>query len=170
VWTGYIVLKKSAYAIHLYKLQTAADDMIDSRLRDTNREAVKLHITQRLPWGATNLQVCAYSFKCVTQPTNKLQEKFGEARETNAAYYLAIANNRIENGTKIGDLSARPLNLLVQYLNEKSAAGVVSLSAGTTLYAFPKCPLADTVMRRIADKIELLTTAPADCLLLTISP
>jgi hypothetical protein len=122
-----LVLKKSSYAVRLYKLHGGDDATFEQRMKDSNREAVKLHITQRLPWAANNLivsthvRVCTFTCVCV-------QEKFGDAHDNGAQYYLAVPNN--EQSMRVTDLTPKPMGGLVQYLDEKQAAGVVTLCAG----------------------------------------
>ena len=150
VWTGMLVLKKSAYNVRLYKLHGYDDRLFDSRMRDTNREAVKLHITQRLPWAANNLA-----------------EKFGDPPADSAAQYLLAVPNT-DTLRPVSEFTAKPMQGLVAYLNEKAAAGVVALCAGANVYVFPKCALAERIIKRVAPRIGIMDTTPA--LLLALQP
>ena len=125
-----LVLKKSSYAVRLYKLHGGDDATFDTRMKDSNREAVKLHITQRLPWAANNLMVSARTCVCVR---TRVQEKFGDAHDNGAQYYLAVPNN--DQPMRVTELTPKPMGGLVQYLDEKQAAGVVTLCAGVCAHA-----------------------------------
>ena len=61
-------------------------------------------------------------------------------------------------------LRARPLRTLVAYLKQKDAAGVITLSGGTSgstgsvLYAFPPCTFSLDLLRRAAPNLTEETT------------
>lgn len=55
-----MVLKKSAYHVKFYKLKSDDDAFLNEKLRDTNREAQRLAITQRLQWNTTSLHVSCF--------------------------------------------------------------------------------------------------------------
>lgn len=97
-WTGALVLKKSAYAVRLYKL-TGDDDLIDGRLRDPNGESVRLHVTQRLPYAAGG--------------GASLAERFVAHSADQFAYLIAITNPNASNAAdlRLADSPSRPLKV-----------------------------------------------------------
>lgn len=152
-WTGALVLKKSAYAIRLHKL-TGDDDLIDGHMRDDGGESIKLHVTQRLPFASQS----------------GLVDRFASTPADQLAYLLAVANpNATAADLKLADSPSRPLKALVNYLNEKSAAGVVSARNGAVLYVFPSCDLADALLRTAAPRLAVLSTCADSCLLLALA-
>ncbi len=163
-WTGALVLKKSAYPIRLYNLR-GDDDLIDGLLRDSSQESVKLHVTQRLPFQQAS-------------PTDF--QRYLEMTPTQAAFLLAGPNpNATAADLRLANSPTRPLKAFVHYLSEKSAAGVVSLtpgdgasatpvglnSTGNVLYAFPRCELADNLLKELCPNLAVMRNCADDCLL-----
>lgn len=153
-WTGALVLKKSAYPIRLYNLK-GDDDLIDSLLRDAaSGEALKLHVTQRLPFA---------------QASQADFQRYLEMAPAGAAFLLAGPNpNATAADLRLANAPTRPLKAFVHYLSEKSAAGVVSVgseSGGGVLYAFPRCDLADSLLRQLAPNLSVMKNCADDCLL-----
>lgn len=154
LFLGAITLKKSAYAIRLHKL-TGDDDLVDSEMRDEHGESIRLQVTQRLPFASQS----------------SLVDKFAAAGADQLAYLIAVANCSIANATelKLADSPTRPLKALVNYLNEKSAAGVVNLSVGTVLYVFPYCELAKALLSTAAPNVDVMQNCADSVLLLALS-
>jgi len=152
-WTGAIVLKKAAYAIRLHKL-TGSDDLIDSELRDANGESIRLQVSQRLPFANQT----------------SLIDKFAAASADQLAYLIAIGNSSATSElVKLADSPTRPLIALVNYLNEKNAAGVVSLASGAILYVFPHCELARAMLTKAAPDVDVMRQCTDGVLLLALS-
>lgn len=153
-WTGALVLKKSAYAVRLYKL-TGEDDLIDGRLRDARGESVKLHVSQRLPIaGSAGIA---------------LSERFSQNYPDQFAYMIATGNPNASDATdlRLADSPSRPLKALIQYFSEKTAAGVVSLADGAQLYVLPQGDFADSLLAKVAPNVSVLSNC-ADSVLLII--
>lgn len=171
LWSGVLVLKKSAYPIQLFKLG-GDDDLVDTFLRNERGESVQLNVSQRLK---------------LDQPRTSDILKVSSSAMEISSYLLAVPNPNLpaSEEVKLADLQSRPLKLLVKYFKEKDAAGVINVSASSTskpprtptnvanpsagvVYSFPKCPYADDFMTKLCPKLAVWQRASDDCLLMVL--
>lgn len=165
IWTGVLVLKRSAYPIQLYTL-AGDDDLVDSFLRNERGESVQLSVSQRLK---------------LDQPRTSDILKLTSTSLENASYLLAVPNPNLQaaEDVKLADLQCRGLKLLVKYFKDKEAAGVINVTATSTpkspvnpgvgvVYSFPKCPYADDFMMNLCPKLAVWQRCSDDCLLMVL--
>ncbi|KAL3982182.1 RNA recognition motif family protein [Acanthocheilonema viteae] len=126
-WQGFIILKKTEYAIRLHRI-SGTEHLLQKLLRDpSDGSALKLHITQRLP--------------LVSQEA--LEERLIHSSKKQLSLMIAVACDK-------------PIRPLVNYLSEKDAAGVVTVPNGV-LYVFAASNMADRLIQACARNITLLT-------------
>ncbi|VDK67430.1 unnamed protein product [Onchocerca ochengi] len=126
-WQGFIILKKTEYAIRLHRI-SGTEHLLQKLLRDpADGSALKLHITQRLP--------------LVSQEA--LEERLIHSSKKQLSLMIAVACDK-------------PIRPLVNYLSEKDAAGVVTVPSGV-LYVFAASNMADRLIQACARNITLLT-------------
>ncbi|KHN81809.1 Putative RNA-binding protein 15B [Toxocara canis] len=126
-WQGFVVLKKTEYAIRLHRI-SGTEHLLQKLLREpSDGSALKLHITQRLPLASQEA----------------LEERLINSSRKQLSLMIAIACDR----------SIRPL---VNYLCEKEAAGVVTVPGGV-LYVFSPSNMADRLIHACAPRVNLLT-------------
>ncbi|KAM9341856.1 RNA-binding protein 15 [Pholidichthys leucotaenia] len=134
-WHGMLLLKNSNFPANMHLLEgdhnVASDLLVD---RTTGRQVSELKITQRLRLDQPKLDEVSRRIK-VAGP---------------GGYAILLAVPGATEETSSSDLAAstqRPLRNLVSYLNQKQAAGVISLPVGGSrdkdntgvLHAFPPC-------------------------------
>ncbi|VDN02737.1 unnamed protein product [Thelazia callipaeda] len=125
-WQGFIILKKTEYAIRLHRI-SGTEHLLQKLLRDpVDGSALKLHITQRLP--------------LVSQEA--LEERLIHSSSNHLSLMIAVACDR-------------SIRTLINYLSDKSAAGVVTIPSGV-LYVFAASSTADRLIQTCARKITLL--------------
>uniref|UniRef100_A0A915KDF1 Uncharacterized protein n=1 Tax=Romanomermis culicivorax TaxID=13658 RepID=A0A915KDF1_ROMCU len=171
IWTGVLVLKKSAYPLQLFKM-AGDDDLVDAYLRNERAESVQLNITQR--------------YKLDQPRTGEILRVSASAME-HCAYLLAVPNPNVRQDLveKLADLQSKHLKCLVEYFEDKNAAGVINLSASgnsnnngassTTkiapqgvAYAFPHCTYADDFVATLCPKLSVWRKCKDECLLIVL--
>ncbi|CAF0729923.1 unnamed protein product [Brachionus calyciflorus] len=111
-WSGLFTLKKNSFPIKFYLL--AGNKQLSELLMSSNNKDMNLHINQRIRLDSSKLD----------DIEKKLQEKLLDDTPVYSVY-LCLANDLIKNNQVIQQ--KRSLNNLISYLNQKCAAGVVSL-------------------------------------------
>lgn len=104
IWTGVLVLKRSAYPLQLYKL-AGDDDLVDAYLRNERGESQQLNVAQRLK---------------LDQPRTGEILRVSALLMQNSAYLLAVPNPNVRDDVKLADLQSKHLRLMVKYFRGKS--------------------------------------------------
>lgn len=134
-WHGMLLLKNSNFPANMHLLEgdhnVASDLLIDST---TGRQVSELKITQRLRLDQPKL--------------DEVSRRIKVAGPGGYAILLAVPGATEDSSSSDPAVSTqRPLRNLVSYLNQKQAAGVISLPVGGSrdkdntgvLHAFPPC-------------------------------
>ncbi|RWS26705.1 putative RNA-binding protein 15-like protein [Leptotrombidium deliense] len=149
-WNGGLILKNSAFPARML-LCSGDSSLVDVLMKDTTSDASMLRITQRLRLDPTKLE--------------DVSRRMSSAGPQGFCMLLTTASNatlQASVGEDGGAVQTRPLRNLVTYLKQKDAAGVISLSSGTkdgkelmgVLYAFPPCPFALELLRKVAPNLS----------------
>lgn len=133
-WQGMLLLKNSNFPANMHLLEgdhnVASELLIDS---STGRQVCELKITQRLRLDQPKL--------------DEVSRRIKVAGPGGYAILLAVPGTTEDTSTDPAASTQRPLRNLVSYLNQKQAAGVISLPVGGSrdkdntgvLHAFPPC-------------------------------
>lgn len=134
-WHGMLLLKNSNFPANMHLLEgdhnVANDLLVDSA---TGRQVSELKITQRLRLDQPKL--------------DEVSRRIKVAGPSGYAVLLAVPGSTDDTSSSDSAASTqRPLRNLVSYLNQKQAAGVISLPVGGSrdkdntgvLHAFPPC-------------------------------
>lgn len=134
-WQGMLLLKNSNFPANMHLLEgdhsVASDLLVDS---STGRQVSELKITQRLRLDQPKL--------------DEVSRRIKVAGPSGYAILLAVPGTTEDSSSSDPAASTqRPLRNLVSYLNQKQAAGVISLPVGGSrdkdntgvLHAFPPC-------------------------------
>ncbi|XP_013875404.1 putative RNA-binding protein 15 [Austrofundulus limnaeus] len=134
-WHGMLLLKNSNFPANMHLLEgdhnVANDLLVDST---TGRQVSELKITQRLRLDQPKL--------------DEVSRRIKVAGPSGYAVLLAVPGSTEDTSSSDSAASTqRPLRNLVSYLNQKQAAGVISLPVGGSrdkdntgvLHAFPPC-------------------------------
>ncbi|XP_043983271.1 RNA-binding protein 15 [Gambusia affinis] len=133
-WQGMLLLKNSNFPANMHLLEgdhsVASDLLMDSA---TGRQVSELKITQRLRLDQPKL--------------DEVSRRIKVAGPCGYAVLLAVPGATEESLSDSAASTQRPLRNLVSYLNQKQAAGVISLPVGGSrdkdnagvLHAFPPC-------------------------------
>lgn len=133
-WHGMLLLKNSNFPANMHLLEgdhNVANDLLTDNT--TGRHVSELKITQRLRLDQPKL--------------NEVSRRIKVAGPSGYAVLLAVPGNTEETSSDATASTQRPLRNLVSYLNQKQAAGVISLPVGGSrdkdhtgvLHAFPPC-------------------------------
>ena len=147
-WTGGLILKSSAFPSRM--LYCSGDiSLVDLFMKDPNNEQPMLRITQRLRLDPPKLEdvsrrMNSSSGHCMLLAT----------QGSNSS--LQLDRHSGEDGDR---LLPRPFKNLVVYLKQKDAAGVITFyrsetNSSGTLYAFPPCPFAFELLKKIAPNLH----------------
>ncbi|KAM3618103.1 uncharacterized protein V6R79_015590 [Siganus canaliculatus] len=133
-WQGMLLLKNSNFPANMHLLEgdhnVASELLIDS---STGRQVCELKITQRLRLDQPKL--------------DEVSRRIKVAGPGGYAILLAVPGTTEDTSSDPAASTQRPLRNLVSYLNQKQAAGVISLPVGGSrdkdntgvLHAFPPC-------------------------------
>lgn len=133
-WSGMLLLKNSHFPAHMHLLEgdhnVASDLLLDGT---TGRQVSELKITQRLRLDQPKL--------------DEVSRRIKVAGSGGYAILLAVPGSTEDSSSDSSASTQRPLRNLVSYLNQKQAAGVISLPVGGSrdkdstgvLHAFPPC-------------------------------
>ncbi|XP_033825027.1 RNA-binding protein 15 [Periophthalmus magnuspinnatus] len=132
VWSGMLLLKNSHFPAHMHLLEGDHSVPTDLLLDASARPLSELKITQRLRLDQPKL--------------DEVSRRIKVAGPGGYAILLAVPGTT-EESTSDAASTQRPLRNLVSYLNQKQAAGVISLPVGGSrekdstgvLHAFPPC-------------------------------
>lgn len=178
VWSGVLVLKKSAYPVQLVHLKGDLKS-IRQFVEDSTGASVQLTVSQRLslnqprPEDIPRWTASDDHFFLLAAPTNTSGVAKTETTLTAANAQLVTSLPGPLVSVPEG-LQPRSLKLLIKYFKEKGAAGVINLTSHSTkeqsvLYAFPLCSFAEGLLDQLAPKLKLvMTTSSDDCLLVVI--
>uniref|UniRef100_A0A1A8ERL0 RNA-binding protein 15 n=1 Tax=Nothobranchius korthausae TaxID=1143690 RepID=A0A1A8ERL0_9TELE len=133
-WHGMLLLKNSNFPANMHLLEgdhnVASDLLVDST---SGRQLSELKITQRLRLDQPKL--------------DEVSRRIKVAGPSGYAILLAVPGTTEDASSDSAASTQRPLRNLVSYLNQKKAAGVISLPVGGSrdkdnmgvLHAFPPC-------------------------------
>ncbi|CAJ0572121.1 unnamed protein product, partial [Mesorhabditis spiculigera] len=138
-WVGHVLLKKAEYALRLYRV-AGTEKLLQTMLRDSDGNAVKLHVTQRLALSTQE----SLQDRLLASPIKQLAIMIGVGKEPKSIQPFA------------------------NYLAEKDAAGVVTINDGI-VYVFPPSDMATHLLARFAPNIHLLVDG-APNLLFILAP
>lgn len=148
-WLGGLILKNNAFAARA--LLCAGDAALVDQLMKPSAAAgdPMLRITQRLRLDPAKLE----------DVSRRMNTGSGYAMLLTVSSPNAATNATGDDGNAV---QQRPLRNLVIYLKQKEAAGVISLTAtgidgkesAGVLYAFPPCPFASDLLRRVAPNLN----------------
>ncbi|CAL1606082.1 unnamed protein product [Knipowitschia caucasica] len=132
VWSGMLLLKNSHFPAHMHLLEGDRKVPTDLLLDASSRSVSELKITQRLRLDQPKL--------------DEVSRRIKVAGPGGYAILLAVPGSTEESSSDAAS-TQRPLRNLVSYLNQKQAAGVISLPVGGSrekdstgvLHAFPPC-------------------------------
>ena len=148
-WNGGLILKNSAFPAKMY-LCSGDISLVDILMKDPSSEIPMLKITQRLRFDPLKLEDVSRRMNSAGASGHCML--FATAGSSNAQLQAGIG----EDGRAV---QTRPLKNLVTYLKQKEAAGVISLTnngkeAIGVLYAFPPCPFAQDLLRKVAPNLS----------------
>lgn len=131
-WSGMLLLKNSHFPAHMHLLEGDHSVPSDLLLDGSGRPVSELKITQRLRLDQPKL--------------DEVSRRIKVAGPGGYAILLAVPGSTEESSSDAAS-TQRPLRNLVSYLNQKQAAGVISLPVGGgrdkdstgVLHAFPPC-------------------------------
>ncbi|RWS07075.1 putative RNA-binding protein 15-like protein [Dinothrombium tinctorium] len=148
-WNGGLILKNSAFPAKML-LCSGDSSLVEILMKDSNAEIPMLRITQRLRLDPMKLE--------------DVSRRMTSAGPQGYCMLLTTASNttlQASIGEDGGAVQTRPLRNLVSYLKQKDAAGVISLSGVKdgkemmgVLYAFPPCPFALELLRKVAPNLS----------------
>ncbi|XP_072306174.1 RNA-binding protein 15 [Eucyclogobius newberryi] len=132
IWSGMLLLKNSHFPAHMHLLEGDAGVPTDLLLDGPGRPVSELKITQRLRLDQPKL--------------DEVSRRIKVAGPGGYAILLAVPGSTDDSSSDAVS-TQRPLRNLVSYLNQKQAAGVISLPVGGgrekdstgVLHAFPPC-------------------------------
>ncbi|XP_002742134.1 RNA-binding protein 15-like [Saccoglossus kowalevskii] len=147
-WHGSVVLKNSAFATRMH-LIGGDPSVVDTLLCDSSSsDSPVLRITQRLRLDQPKLE--------------EVTRRISSAGSTGYCLLLALSGSQ-QNVEEPNQTQMRPLRNLVSYLQQKQAAGVISLpSTGINkdkereigvLHAFPPCEFSHKYLLRVAPSL-----------------
>ncbi|XP_070557908.1 RNA-binding protein 15-like [Ptychodera flava] len=147
-WHGSVVLKNSAFATRMH-LIGGDPNVVDTLLCDsTSNESQVLRITQRLRLDQPKLE--------------EVTRRISSAGTSGYCLLLALPESQ-QNVDEPNQTQMRPLRNLVSYLQQKQAAGVISLPVGGSsklkerevgvLHAFPPCEFSHKYLLRVAPNL-----------------
>lgn len=148
-WNGGLILKNSAFPAKMY-LCSGDISLVDILMKDPSSEIPMLKITQRLRFDPLKLEDVSRRMSSAGASGHCML--FATAGSSNAQLQAGIG----EDGRAV---QTRPLKNLVTYLKQKEAAGVISLTNNVkeaigVLYAFPPCPFAQELLRKVAPNLS----------------
>ncbi|CAD6193558.1 unnamed protein product [Caenorhabditis auriculariae] len=130
-WQGQLFLKKNDYPVKLYRVY-GAERLLQKLLRDDDGNPLKVQISQRLS----------------LQNQDALQEKFLNHSSKEMCLMVITAKRELDD-----------LRPLIRYLDEKDAAGVVSIKDGV-FYVIPHSGMVERVVAAKAPGVRLFS---GDC-------
>ncbi|XP_077981075.1 RNA-binding protein 15-like [Glandiceps talaboti] len=146
-WHGSVVLKNSAFATRMH-LIGGDPTVVDTLLSESANDSQVLRITQRLRLDQPKL--------------DEVTRRISAAGSTGYCLLLALPESQ-QNVEEPNQTQMRPLRNLVSYLQQKQAAGVISLPVGGSskvkdrevgvLHAFPPCDFSHKYLLGVAPKL-----------------
>ncbi|PAV92063.1 hypothetical protein WR25_03038 [Diploscapter pachys] len=127
-WQGQMIIKKTECNVKLYRI-AGAETLLQKQLRDEEGDPLKLIVSQRLALAG--------------------QQSLLEKIETTSQKHLSVM-------IAVGKKSDDDLKMLVRYLREKDAAGVISLPSAY-VYIFPYSEAALKMLSIFSSQVRVLT-------------